>query len=891
MQEFANFEFCPSRMKSLFTVFCFLVVSSVSAQTGNYFLSHYAPQERFNSICFDITQDQRGLFYYATQSGVLAFDGRNWHVIRTKGATYAIEITTTGSIYAGGSAGFGKIVEDKQGVHHYESILETPEAENIFQIVAIQDRVYFINEKTIFHYDGSKETVEKIENENTSLSWNSLFELGGSVYVSAESGGVYKAEGNKLVKSNLNIPSDVSIAYTARFNNQYILVSTDSRVFICPPSVQIEELSLKDSAYITTSVIVSATWVNNSLIALGTLRGGVVFLNPVTGATEEIINYNTGLPDNEVFHLTTDQNQNVWAAHTYGFTRISPYLPFRSFSYYPGLKGNLLCATTLGETVYVGTSLGLYRLEREEHYDELVYYVNVPVKTSVKQAIVDEEQEKEKGGFLRFLSRKKKPKENEQEITKEQVEYKREKRTKKILRDSFYRFKKVEGIDSKVSQLIFWDGKLLASGLDGVFEVNQKAEPVIKDPVRFLFAPVSHESLFASLYDDRIHVFTKEKNNWKDSLLRDVDESVHYIFEEENGNIWFTAFDKSFRFNVASKSVQKIELTNPANDKMLGLSYDDNVVLVNSSGFYYYAEKQNTIAKIDTLPAPVSYFADASALWFRDEHAWFQVGMLTTNNLQLLNLFKEIRFISTDPRGQHWIITGNNELFRFNSDRIQPYETSFPLFLKTIEQEDQLISRNLNLKIDQESSSLKVEVIKPDYFNARAIEYRYFLTGLNASWSEWSTSNNIIDFPYLPPGDYKLNIQSKDIFGQITEMEPMTIKVLPPYWKQSWFYALEFVLFGALVLLSFRLSHRFILVSRVLSLLSIIILIEFIQTAAGATFNAGGGPVIEFLIQVGIAFVILPIEGFLRKFMLRSIEMVKLRKLEESEKFDIVKNE
>jgi hypothetical protein len=75
-----------------------------------------------------------------------------------------------------------------------------------------------------------------------------------------------------------------------------------------------------------------------------------------------------------------------------------------------------------------------------------------------------------------------------------------------------------------------------------------------------------------------------------------------------------------------------------------------------------------------------------------------------------------------------------------------------------------------------------------------------------------------------------------------------------------------------LVFASFQLSNRYRFVSRVLSLLSIIILIEFIQTIAGSTFATEGGPVVEFAIQVGIAFVILPVEGFLRRFMLRSIE-------------------
>ena len=222
-----------------------------------------------------------------------------------------------------------------------------------------------------------------------------------------------------------------------------------------------------------------------------------------------------------------------------------------------------------------------------------------------------------------------------------------------------------------------------------------------------------------------------------------------------------------------------------------------------------------------------------------------------------------------------WIITGNNELLRFNNELQRNDEILFPLILKSIQNGNQLLPRTPVVEIDQDQSAIKVEVVRPDFIGTRFIEYRYKLDGLNPDWSDWSTQHNVIDFPYLPTGDYKLSIQSKDIFGRVNEIEPVTVEVEPPYWRQTWFYALEFAIFTSLVFLSFRLSHRYSLVSRVLSLLSIIILIEFIQTAAGSTFSTNSGPVVDFLIQVCVAFVILPVEGFLRKFMLQSIEKNK----------------
>jgi hypothetical protein len=96
-------------------------------------------------------------------------------------------------------------------------------------------------------------------------------------------------------------------------------------------------------------------------------------------------------------------------------------MPFRSFSHYAGLQGNLLCAYSFGNTVYAGTSLGLFKLQKEDVYDELVYYVDVEIprkrgsrkkqevsepKTKPEQKV--EETESKKGGFFSFLRKKKK---------------------------------------------------------------------------------------------------------------------------------------------------------------------------------------------------------------------------------------------------------------------------------------------------------------------------------------------------------------------------------------------------------------------------------------------------------------------------------------------------
>jgi hypothetical protein len=899
-------------MKKLCTIIAFLLISFISfSQTGNYFLSHFSPEERYNITCFDIVQDERGVFYFATQAGVLQFDGRNWDMISTKGALYSLAMASDGQIYVAGSEGFGKIGRDEFNHEVYQQLHALTGTDYIFEIVTLNDRVFFLSEKSFFEFNPETKNIKEHKSTEETGMFYGLHQLFGNPYLSTELKGLVEVGSSNFLPSQTVVPESAGVVFSIVYNGQTLIATDASKLYLTTDEQTLREIALEDSVYARASVIVNAAWVNEKLVALGTLRGGILFINPQTGETEEIINYNTGLPDNEVFALVCDKNQNVWAAHTYGFTRIAPYLPFRSYRYYPGLRGNVLCATTYNKNVYVGTSAGLFKLEKEEFYDEIIYYVEIPIKqkgvdkkgTEESAVVVEEKQSKR--GLFGFLRKKKKdddekisPTSNDQkEQAANKYEYRREKRTKRILRESHFVYKEVSGVDSKISQLIHWKGKLIAAGLGGAFEVGDQSKQIIEQPVRFLFASEKQNKLIASTYDDRLHQYVYDKA-WKEvDLIKGISNPINYIFEEDTTAIWFCGFDKIFRMELSDKQQTIASLTLNKNNfgQPLGIYMKDRVFIVSSSGFYFYDNKTGVLVEGDTTRKPISYFGGSANLWFRDKHNWYSAGQTGGhNNLQLLNLFNNIRFINADKQSESlWIITGDNELLQFNSEAIRKDEVLYPIILKEIQQEDHVLPIKAFIKMDQDKSGIRIEVVRPDFIGARFVEYRYFLQGLNDKWTEWSTSGNEVNFPFLPVGEYKLMVQAKDIFGRINEIDPITIEVEPPYWKQTWFYAAEFSVFLFLVLLSFRLSYRFIFISRVLSLLSIIIFIEFIQTIAGSTFSSANTPVFDFVIQVGVAFIVLPVEGFLRRYFMQALtrrNQAKLQKLTGTDEEELKKH-
>jgi hypothetical protein len=215
-----------------------------------------------------------------------------------------------------------------------------------------------------------------------------------------------------------------------------------------------------------------------------------------------------------------------------------------------------------------------------------------------------------------------------------------------------------------------------------------------------------------------------------------------------------------------------------------------------------------------------------------------------------------------------WVITANNELYRFTpNDEERP--GAFPLYLKGIKLQENKIVRTEELTIDEEKGGLTFEFIQPDYNGFQSIEYRYLLSGIGNVWSDWSTESQVT-FPHLSSGEYEITVQSKNIFGRINELEKIYFSVLPPYWRRWWFYGLEVVFFSGLVLLSVRLSvsnPKYKPVSRVLSLLTVIMFIQLVQTGVYALIDLQSSPVVEFLIQVFIALLVLPLELRLRTFM------------------------
>ncbi len=104
-----------------------------------------------------------------------------------------------------------------------------------------------------------------------------------------------------------------------------------------------------------------------------------------------------------------------------------------------------------------------------------------------------------------------------------------------------------------------------------------------------------------------------------------------------------------------------------------------------SNGFFEFDREKGSFARIDSLGDLTYYFAAGGNIWFRDSHDWKLFGKKPGRNLHLLNLFKELRFVTSDEKSENlWLITDNNELYKFFSDQVTAREVDHPLIFKAI---------------------------------------------------------------------------------------------------------------------------------------------------------------------------------------------------------------
>ncbi|MFY0652936.1 MAG: hypothetical protein JXQ96_12915 [Cyclobacteriaceae bacterium] len=323
----------------------------------------------------------------------------------------------------------------------------------------------------------------------------------------------------------------------------------------------------------------------------------------------------------------------------------------------------------------------------------------------------------------------------------------------------------------------------------------------------------------------------------------------------------------------AMGSVKEYNIPNHFIDEVRLGMVDDKVYIVNSLGYFYLDNVQKQVLADSAIYKKIGkpqrhLIQDDGSIWVFNGKKWYQIKSdASVEAFEHLGLFPDMTFTGK-REDEIWLIDNHQQLFKFDEAHYDSLISRNQMFFKSIINNSGHVDMQGQMSFTHDNNTLQFILSRPDYLGLLKVEYQYQLNGLTDKWSSWS-SNNRLDFSYLPPNSYTLMVRSRDSFGNVQESEAFEFRIRPPYWQTVWFYAFQILLMSMLVIGSARMNRRahekYILITEGLTILTVVLIIEFLQTIAQNYFGIQSSPVADFGINVLVALSVFPLEQYLKK--------------------------
>ena len=321
-----------------------------------------------------------------------------------------------------------------------------------------------------------------------------------------------------------------------------------------------------------------------------------------------------------------------------------------------------------------------------------------------------------------------------------------------------------------------------------------------------------------SKYNKQQHKFTNYFTN--DGLVNNAVNSL--FFDAELNLLWIGTNDGLCTFNTQTHEFKIVDLIhNHLTVNCITKGEENNYWIGTSLGLVQVKPHQNEVKwfyTTDGLPNDYIYgivVDKDQQLWISTNNGISKFNMLENKGkdiVQFKNYFEIDGLQSNEFNQGAYYISQQNEVFfgginGFNSffpqkiidnqHRPPIYFTSFKVFEREIEL-DSNIAYKKQLELSYKDRFFSFEFVGLDYNLPEKNLYSWKLEGLDEEWTP-PTKRRYISYNNLPGGDYTLRIKASNNDGVWNnEGVVIHIKIIPPFWKTSWFY-IACILLGAFI--------------------------------------------------------------------------------------------
>lgn len=708
-----------------------------------------------------IAQGDNGFIYVGNNSGILEFDARSWRLIRTErqSPVRSLAKDKQGRIYVGGIGEIGYLEQNASGQLAFRSLLNKLDISvrdfgDVWSTYVVGDMVYFVCEHYVFCWDGTAFHVITDEGYRIfGFSWL----VSDTVYINTISHGLLRIANNKLVKvhggkafAEKNIwsllpESRKSMLAISKTGEMYRFDGND----LIPDGFEHTKFNGK---------IYYGQQLSGGDYALGSASSGFYLLDK-SGNKKINLTRRDGLTSNAIYFVFEDAEGDVWLATDNGVSRIEINSPIRVLDGRNGIEETPFDIEYFNGALYVSSAKGLSRLKTVTH-----------------------------DGSSRL------------------------------------EFEQVPGI-TNVSQTCHVVGdQLLVSSQDGVFVVDEN------NSVQRIYAGYSTVLEDPSLRDQDVLLLetarngiielTRKNGKWTvgtdklgiDDLAHDIirlDDNRVFVNTRRNGLVevkWqrppyslgntFTTTSYDTTKGLSSLHVHSIE------------NIHDKLYVTTAKGVHTFDPKEETFKPADEItallsPRPGSFVDQVVAskeksFWIVIYHD-YQSQIIRSENDELIEFPAARRFSNAlvtkvyDSKEDVVVFGSNKSLFLYKTSD-NDFRNLFRTQIRKVITKDSVVNPALTsdshpFTIPYDRNDLTIELSLPSFDYSEANEFQYKLDGLRDEWSEWSTQNTL-QLSNLHEGRYTLQVKGRNIYGVISDGDPFSFIIQPPWFRRWWSYVL-----------------------------------------------------------------------------------------------------
>ena len=732
-----------------------------------------------NASSLAIQQDRRGLIYFGCD-GLLQYDGSAWRHSAAGGSDQilAIAIDDSGRIWVGGTGELGYFDEDHSGKLLYTSLVPRlpPALRDNLSVwgveVTARGVVFSANDK-ILRWAGGTFQVWPLPEARRAVSQR----IGDTVYITHLTTGLWKLAGDQ---PELIVPYDpatkVLIGYLKPLDQGSFLAVTTQGLGRLDGS-KLTLLPGNSGPFINTNIQTCATALNDTTLAVGTLYGGVILVDP-KGDILRVIDRAAGLPAQGINSLFLDRANDLWISTTNGIARMDGDGAVSVFDETSHLSGRpVSCAIAHDNQIRVLTANGIFALRSRADASASARFEALPqpgLRLS-DQALLAHPLGLLSSGFLgvRLLH----DDGTLQEIFRSHLDAGKLLQSNRFPSRTYYAAPK--GIGWLVAQ-------------DGQWRAFDQQVPTPELPL--------------SLAEDSLG------NVWVGTSTKGV---LRIAFANDGAPSTITHFDLGRQLPAEARQIR------------LGALHGQ-ILLFTGTGILAHHPVDDTFQPVAALDGLKKDFIvsnpDANGdLWLTaeapladgterpvvgtltlDEHRLPRWRPLPMSGIERAGTPTVLYYQEEAPARPVLWIGGSEALLRVNLAALQAQSAPFNVLLRSVRTPASgsdaavALAPAEPLRLPFSRNRIEFEFAATMYREARNVRYQTRLAGFEPVWTP-ATAKDFREFTNLSEGAYSFMVRAAGGDGQWTDPATYPFVILPPWYRTTWAYALFALAAGGLI--------------------------------------------------------------------------------------------